>query len=85
MKKSILTFAAICILLSCSNKTKVKSNDNTKTPEVKVLDSATITQNKLDSIKKHKRQVQERKNRKRKADEAEIKKWNDILLKSQGY
>lgn len=84
MKKSILTLVALCILLSCSNNKKVKSYQNTKVLEVKVLDSATIAQNKLDSIKESKRQAQERKNRKRKADEAEIKKWNDILLKSQG-
>ena len=85
MKKSILTLAAICILLSCSNERKVKSYNSIKVPEVQVLDSSTIAQNKLDSIKKYNRQTQERKNRKRKADEAEIKKWNDMLLKSQGY
>ena len=84
MKKIILILAAILVLLLL-NERKVKSYDSTKVPEVKVLDNATIAQNKLDSIEKYKRRAQERKNRKRKADEAEIKKWNDIILKSQGY
>lgn len=84
MKKSILTLAAISILISCSNNSKLNSYDSNKVPEVKILDSATIAQNKLDSIKEYDRQVQERKNSERKADEAEIKKWSDIVAKSQG-